>query len=69
MFNLVYIYKLSIKSKKRYSLKEDRLLKYNSKLVILELNYIALINTTYSSLAIAHLSKLKIRSLIKEYYY
>ena len=69
MSNLVYIYRLSIESKKRYSLKEDRLLKYNSKLIILELSYIALINTTYSSLTIVHLSKSKIRSLIKEYYY
>ena len=68
MSNLVHVYKLGIEGKKRYSL-ENRLLKYNNKLVILESSYIALINTTYLSLAIVYLSKLKIKSLIKEYYY
>ena len=69
MSNLVHIYKLGIEGKKGYSLGEDRLLKHNSKLVVLESSRTALINTAYSGLAIVHLGKSKTRSLIKERYY
>jgi hypothetical protein len=60
--------KLGQNSKGSYIL-NNKLLKYQRRLVILKSIYIDLITTFYYSLAIAYFSKSKIRKLVKTRYY
>ena len=66
--NLAYACKLGQNSKDSYIL-DNRLLKYQERLVILESVYIDLITAFYCSLAIAYPSKSKTRELVKTRYY
>jgi len=66
--DLAYTCKLGQNSKGSYML-DNRLLKYQRRLVILESVYTNLIIASYCSLAIAYLSKSKTRELVKTRYY
>jgi hypothetical protein len=66
--NLAYACKLGQNSKGSYTL-DNKLLKYQERLIVLESVRIDLITASYCSLAIAYLSKSKTRKLVKTRYY